>query len=110
MTIATELSDRPIAILATDGVEQVELEQPRQAVQDAGARTELLSLDTGEIQAMNNDLEPADTFAVDGKVAGASVGDYDGLPAAGARATPTACAWTTTPHKQDDCVKVVLKP
>ena len=37
--MANELGDRKIAILATDGVEQVELEQPRDAVRKAGART-----------------------------------------------------------------------
>jgi protease I len=41
--MAGELRGRRIAILATDGVEQVELEQPRQAVENAGAATELLS-------------------------------------------------------------------
>ena len=68
------------ALLRTaDGVEQVELEQPRQAVEDAGAETELLSIDTGEIQAMNQDINKGDTFAVDKAVADASVDDYDGL-------------------------------
>ncbi len=43
--MANELRDCKIAILATDGVEQVELEQPRQAVQAAGAQTDLLSID-----------------------------------------------------------------
>jgi protease I len=86
--MANELRDRKIAILATDGVEQVELEQPRQAVQDAGATTELLSLDSGEIQAMNNDLEPADTFGVDRKVADASVDDYDALVLPGGTCNP----------------------
>ncbi len=68
------------ALLRTaDGVEQVELEQPRQAVEDAGAETELLSIDTGEIQAMNQDINKGDTFAVDKAVGDASVDDYDGL-------------------------------
>jgi protease I len=86
--MANELGDRTIAILATDGVEQVELEQPRQAVQDAGARTELLSLDDGEIQAMNHDIEPADRFTVDRKVADASVDDYDALILPGGTCNP----------------------
>jgi protease I len=86
--MADELRDLKVAILATDGVEQVELEQPRQAVQDAGAQADLLSLDDGEIQAMNNDLEPADTFPVDGKVSDASVDDYDGLLLPGGTCNP----------------------
>ncbi len=42
--MANELRERRSAILATDGVEQVEFEQPRQALQDAGAQTELPSI------------------------------------------------------------------
>ena len=70
-----QLQGRRIAILAADGVEQVELEQPRQAVQDAGAQTVLLSIEEGEIQAMNSDINPADRFPVDAEVGGASVDD-----------------------------------
>src|ERR1044072_8556635 len=77
--MATELQDRTIAILATDGVEQVELVQPRKAVEDAGARTELLSVQDGEIQAMNQDIQPADKFRVERTVANASSDDYDAL-------------------------------
>ena len=74
-----ELQGRKIAFLATDGVEKVELEQPRAAVQDAGGHVELLSVKTGEIAARNHDLEPAGTFVVDRAVADARVEDYDGL-------------------------------
>jgi protease I len=88
VTMANELGDRTIAILAADGVEQVELEQPRDAVQEAGARTVLLSLDDGEIQAMNHDIEPADRFRVDRKVASASIDDYDALILPGGTCNP----------------------
>ena len=73
------LHGRTIAIIATDGVEQVELVAPRDAVEQAGAATELLSLDHGEIQAMNSDIEPADRFVVDGTVGDASPENYDAL-------------------------------
>ncbi|MGH2859609.1 MAG: type 1 glutamine amidotransferase domain-containing protein [Solirubrobacteraceae bacterium] len=73
------LDGRRIAIIATDGVEQVELTEPRRAVKDAGATTELLSLADGEIQAMNHDIEPAERFEVDRVIADASPDDYDGL-------------------------------
>jgi protease I len=86
--MANELSGRTIAILATDGVEQVELQQPRQAVEDAGARTELLSIKDGEIQAMNNDLEAADTFHVDRQVSDAAIEEYDGLLLPGGTCNP----------------------
>ena len=44
---------------STARVEQVELEQPRQAVRAAGAVTELLSIKPGEIQAVNHDIHPS---------------------------------------------------
>lgn len=86
--MADELRDRRIAILAADGVEQAELEQPRRAVEDAGAQTVLLSIDDGEIQAMNSDIDKADTFPVDAKVDEASVGDFDGLILPGGTCNP----------------------
>ncbi len=77
--MADELKGQTVAILAVDGVEQVELEQPREAVENAGAQTELLSLETGEIQAMKQDINKGDTFSVDKVVGAASVDDYAGL-------------------------------
>ncbi len=86
--MADELRGQTIAILAADGVEQVELEQPREAVHEAGARTVLLSIDDGEIQAMNGDIEQGDTFSVDRKVGDAAVDDYDALILPGGTINP----------------------
>ena len=86
--MANELQGKTIAILAADGVEQVELEEPRRAVERAGARTELLSLSDGEIQAVNSDINLADTFAVDRVVGDAQVADYDGLILPGGAVNP----------------------
>jgi deglycase len=86
--MANELQGKTIAILAADGVEQVELVEPRKAVEAAGATTVLLSLEDGEIQGMRGDINQADTFAVDKVVAGASVDDYDGLILPGGVANP----------------------
>jgi protease I len=77
--MAGKLDGKRIAILATDGVEQVELTRPRDAVEQEGARTEIISLSEGTFQAMNNDIEPADTFTADKAVQQASAADYDGL-------------------------------
>jgi deglycase len=77
--MADELKDKKIAIIATDGVEQVELTEPRKAVENAGARTELLSLEEGQIQAMNSDINPAEKFDVDKAISDVSADDYDGL-------------------------------
>ena len=73
------LDGKRIAILATDGVEQVELTEPRDAVTREGARTEVVSLSEGEIQAMNGDIEPAERFTVDKAAKEASAADYDAL-------------------------------
>jgi len=73
------LSGKHIAILATNGVEQRELVEPREAVEEAGASIELLSLDTEDIQAYNHDTEPGDTFSPDKAVSKAEVSDYDAL-------------------------------
>lgn len=73
------LEGRKIAFLATDGVERVELEQPRAAILDAGGQVDLLSVDDGEIAARDHDLEPAGTFAVDRVVGDATIDEYDGL-------------------------------
>jgi protease I len=78
-TMADELKGKKIAIIATDGVEQVELTEPRSAVENAGGETELLSLEEGEIQAMNSDINKADMFSVDKPISDASPDDYDAL-------------------------------
>jgi protease I len=77
--MADSLNGRKVAIIATSGVEQVELVKPREAVVQAGGEAVLLSPADNEIQAMNNDLEPADTFPVDGSISDASPDDYDAL-------------------------------
>src|SRR3954449_3447859 len=82
------LNNRRVAILAADGVERVELEQPRQAVEGAGAQVELLSIHDGEIQARDHDLEDAGTFTVDALVADASVDDFDALLLPGGTVNP----------------------
>ena len=77
--MADELKGKTIAIIATDGVEQVELIEPRKAVENAGATAVLLSPESGEIQAMNSDIEPAETFTVDRAISDVSPDEYDGL-------------------------------
>lgn len=82
------LTGRTIAILATDGVEEVELVEPRRAVENEGATVRLLSLESGEIQAMKKDVHAAGKHPVDQAVAEASVDDYDGLLLPGGTTNP----------------------
>jgi protease I len=86
--MAGELEGKRVAIIATHGVEQVELEDPREAVENAGAETDLISLEEGEIQAMNGDIDKGDTFEVDKTIADVEVADYDGLILPGGVANP----------------------
>ena len=86
--MAGELSGRRVAILAADGVERVELEQPRQALEDAGARTELVSISGEDVQARDDDLTDAGTFAVDRLVGSVSVEDFDALVLPGGTVNP----------------------
>src|SRR5687768_6601504 len=73
-----QLNGKRIAILATEGVEQSELEQPREALDRAGAETDLVSPKSGEIHAWDED-DFGDTFEVDVSLDDARAGDYDGL-------------------------------
>jgi protease I len=86
--MAAELNGRRVAILATDGVERVELEQPRQALDGAGAQTTLLSIKNGEIAARNFDLEDAGTFTVDRQVYDATTDEFDALLLPGGTVNP----------------------
>jgi len=86
--MANELDGMKVAILAADGVEQVELEQPKKAIEDAGGTTELVSVSSGEIQAMNQDIDKGDTFSVDKEVSDVSPDDYDGLLVPGGTVNP----------------------
>src|SRR6266542_6060320 len=72
------ISSKRVLILATDGVEQVELTQPRQAFEDAGATTELISLKPGKIKGWNH-TDWGDTFEVDNTVDQVRAEDYDAL-------------------------------
>ncbi len=81
------LEGKRIAFLATDGVEQSELEQPWHELQKAGAKVELLSVHKGAIQAVRH-MDKGDTFEVDGLVADADASDYDGLVLPGGVANP----------------------
>jgi protease I len=82
-----DLNGKRVAILATDMFEQVELVEPRNAVEEAGADVELVSLETGEIQGFDH-YDKADTFPVDKAVSDVSVDDYDALVLPGGVGNP----------------------
>lgn len=73
------VSDKKVAFLLTRGVEQIELTSPRQALDEAGATTTLISPSEGTLQAMQSDWDHGDTFDVDLPVGQARVEDFDML-------------------------------
>lgn len=83
------LSGKTIAILATDGFEQVELTRPKEALETAGAVVHIVSLKSGRIQGFNH-TEKGDEFEVDSTVESARVVDYDGLVLPGGVHNPDA--------------------
>ncbi|BCJ52799.1 protease [Actinoplanes sp. NBRC 14428] len=85
--MATSIKGKRVAFLATDGVEEVEYTQPRKAVEDAGGRAELVSIKSGEIQAVNH-MDKAGTYPVDKQVKDADAGEYDALVLPGGVANP----------------------
>ena len=85
--MATRIDGKRIAFLATNGVEQVELTSPLEAVRAAGATAEIVSTKAGQIQAQNHD-DKGDTFPVDRITAQASVDDYDALVIPGGTKSP----------------------
>jgi protease I len=88
--MATEIEGKRVAFLvANEGIEQVELTRPWEAVEEAGGQPELIAPEAGEAQAFNH-LDKADTFDVDRTVAEADAHDYDALVLPGGVANPDA--------------------
>ena len=77
--MASELSGTRVAFLtANEGVEQVELTAPWQAVKDAGGTPELLAPQVGEVQGFNH-VDKADTFTVHRCLRDADPLDYSAM-------------------------------
>jgi protease I len=86
--MAAKLSGRTIAFLvAQEGVEEVELTKPREAVEAAGAVTHLIAPQGGEVQAFDH-LDRSSTYPVDRTLDDATAEDYDGLVLPGGVANP----------------------
>jgi protease I len=83
-----DLSGKKVAFLvANEGIEQVELERPWQAVEEAGAEPELIAPEAGEAQGMDH-LDKGDEFDVDRAVSEADASVYDALVLPGGVANP----------------------
>jgi protease I len=82
-----KLKGKRVAIVAADMVERVELIEPRKALEEAGAETELISLEPGEIRTFNH-FDPAESEKVDKAVEEVDASDYDALMIPGGVGNP----------------------
>jgi len=80
---------RKLAILATDGFEEIELTSPKEAIENAGGETRIVSIDHGTIQA-NKHREHGDKYQVDLSLDEAQAEDFDALLIPGGLFSPDA--------------------
>ena len=81
------LNGKRVALLVAEGFEQSEMVEPRKALEQAGAQTEIVSPAQDEVQGWNH-FDKADRFNVDVPVAQANADDYDALLLPGGVANP----------------------
>jgi protease I len=82
-----QLDGKKIAILVTDGFEQVEMTEPRKALEEAGAGTDLVSPANGKVKGWQH-TKWGDEFAVDVPLSDARADDYDALVLPGGVMSP----------------------
>ena len=82
-----KLNGKKVAILVADGFEQVEMTKPREALDEAGAQTKIVSLKSGKIQGMNH-ADKGDKFDVDLTLDQARPDDFDALMIPGGLSNP----------------------
>ena len=85
--MAQELSNLKVAILVADGFEQQEMTEPRKALDEAGATTQIVSPNDGEVQGWKH-FDHADKFPVDVPLKQANADDFDALLLPGGVANP----------------------
>jgi protease I len=85
--MADELKGKRIAFLFTEGAEQPEVEKPLEAVREAGAEVDIVSLKKGEIEMWKH-FDKGDKITADKAVSDAAASDYDGLVLPGGVANP----------------------
>jgi deglycase len=85
--MAENLNGVKVAILVADGFEQVELTEPRKALDDAGAQTQIVSPMKGQVEGWNH-FDKGDKFSVDVQLKEADAQDYDALLLPGGVANP----------------------
>lgn len=87
--MARKLDGKKVAILVADGFEQVEMTKPREALDEAGAETKIVSLKAGKIQGMHH-ADKGDKFDVDITTNDARPNEFDALMIPGGLFNPDA--------------------
>jgi len=112
MTTA-RLSGLQVAILVTDGFEQVELTEPKKALEEAGAQTRIIAPKGGEVQGFNH-TDKADAFPVDLTLDQADPSEFDAVLLPGGainadalRIEPTAQAFVKAIDGADKPIAVI---
>lgn len=85
--MAQDLKNKKVAILVADGFEQVEMTQPKQALEQAGAQTFIVSPQRDRVQGWNH-FDKADYFSIDVPLDQANPQEYDALLLPGGVANP----------------------
>src|SRR5437763_8163678 len=98
--MADELNGKRVAFLFTEGVEQVELTEPLEALRNAGAEAETISLKAGQVQMFNH-LDKGDEIQAEKSVSDVEASDYDALVLPGGVANPDQL------RSDDDAVRFV---
>lgn len=78
MAANSNVSGKKVAVLVTDGFEQVELTGPQKALEAAGARLTILAPKAGAVQGFHH-TDKADSFQVDRTIADANAQDFDAV-------------------------------
>jgi len=87
--MARKLDGKKVAILVADGFEQVEMTKPREALDEAGAETKIVSLKSGKIQGMHH-ADKGDKFDIDLTLDEARPEEFDALMIPGGLINPDA--------------------
>jgi protease I len=82
-----DISDKRVAVLATDGFEQSELMVPKQRIEEAGAKVDVVSLKSGEIWGWK-DGDWGEPIEVDRTIDAVSIDEYDALVLPGGTINP----------------------
>src|SRR6187399_2110497 len=85
--MAASLKGKKVAILVTDGFEQIELTSPKEALEKAGATTVIVSPKSGEVEGWHH-FDKGDKFKVDLPLSEADASDFDALLLPGGVANP----------------------